>query len=105
MVTEGAAKKAPSTEKAAEWRPDYPIKYAPVFVPSVIVLTPLRCAKLMVRQDWSVSNLLAYAKGFLMPWNLIYLTVAALSHFYTVHSLPLPTNALTLPLLCVFKDA
>ena len=58
-------------------------------------------AKLMVCQDWSVGNLLAYAKGFLMPWNMIYLTVAALSHFYTVHSLPLPTNALTLPLLCV----
>lgn len=71
MVTEGAAKKAPSTEKAAEWRPDYPIKYAPVFVPS----------------DWSVRNLLAYTKGFLMPWNLIYLTVAALSHFYTTPEL------------------
>ena len=44
MVAEGAAKKEPSTEKA-EWRPDYPIKYAPVFVPSVIVLTPLRACQ------------------------------------------------------------
>eukprot|EP00928_Gymnodinium_smaydae_P090419 TRINITY_DN74217_c0_g1_i1.p1 TRINITY_DN74217_c0_g1~~TRINITY_DN74217_c0_g1_i1.p1 ORF type:complete len:358 (+),score=30.27 TRINITY_DN74217_c0_g1_i1:54-1127(+) len=57
-----------------EWRPDEPIKYAPVFDAS----------------EWSFRGLFKYwfgYPGYFAPWNLIYYATCAISHQLTTPSL------------------
>ncbi len=51
-----------------EWRPSYPVKYAPIFV------WPPR------PKDW-LKWLLSYP-GFLWPWNSVYLLITVVTWFY-----------------------
>jgi sterol desaturase/sphingolipid hydroxylase (fatty acid hydroxylase superfamily) len=54
--------------KRGEWRPPYPVKYAPLFV---WPLRPLKALK------WVLSF-----PGFLWPWNSIWLGISLLTWFY-----------------------
>ena len=59
---------------AREWRPSYPITFAPLFDPAA----------------WTVPNFQKYFfgfPGFFAPWNIIYFALTCASHYYTTPAL------------------
>ncbi|NBX60743.1 MAG: sterol desaturase family protein, partial [Opitutaceae bacterium] len=70
-----AESSSPETRNArGEWRPPYPIRYAPVF------RWPLRLGAML---KWVVSN-----PGFMWPRNLLLLSIAGGSWYLTQPALP-----------------
>ena len=59
----------PRKSEATEWRPDYPVTYAPLFA-----LPP---------QAWALCKWLFGWPGYLWPWNVVYLTVCWVTFRYT----------------------
>jgi hypothetical protein len=62
-------KSASKHDRKTEWRPDNPVGYAPLFVPS----------------QWSLGNFAQYFlgyPGFFWPWNTIYFGVCCFTYMY-----------------------
>eukprot|EP00036_Acanthoecidae_sp_10tr_P012661 CAMPEP_0206296334 /NCGR_PEP_ID=MMETSP0106_2-20121207/5616_1 /ASSEMBLY_ACC=CAM_ASM_000206 /TAXON_ID=81532 /ORGANISM="Acanthoeca-like sp., Strain 10tr" /LENGTH=324 /DNA_ID=CAMNT_0053726991 /DNA_START=43 /DNA_END=1018 /DNA_ORIENTATION=- len=70
---------ATTTAPAKQWRPSYPVTYAPLFpaLASVVQLQP-STTQLKDLLRWFFGY-----PGFLWPWNVIYLTICYMSHTYT----------------------